>query len=169
MSTSRPRALAAALRTHWAGLAAREQTLVLTAAAVLGLALLWWLLLAPALAQLRASPARHAALDTELQRMQTLQAEALRLRDMPRAQGGEALRALQGALAQQLGPAAQMHVAGDRATVTLKGVPPEALAQWLAQVRSTARAVPVEARLVRSGADAPRWDGTLVLALPSPG
>ena len=38
MSTSRPRALAAALRTHWAGLAAREQTLVLAAAAVLGLA-----------------------------------------------------------------------------------------------------------------------------------
>mgnify|MGYP001076446895 CR=1 FL=1 len=162
MSTSRPRALAAALRTHWAGLAARGQTLVMAAAAVLGLALLWWLLLAPARAQLRASPARHAAMDAELQRMQTLQA-------MPRAQGGEALRALQGALAQQLGPAAQMHVAGDRATVTLKGVPPEALAQWLAQVRSTARAVPVEARLVRSGADAPRWDGTLVLTLPSPG
>ncbi|GAO26601.1 general secretion pathway M protein [Alicycliphilus sp. B1] len=104
MSTSRPRALAAALRTHWTGLAAREQTLVLVAAAMLGLALLWWLLLAPALAQLRASPARHAALDAELQRMQTLQAEALRLRDMPRVQGGEALRALQGALAQAVGP-----------------------------------------------------------------
>ena len=40
---------------------------VLAAATVLGLALLWWLLLAPALAQLRASPARHAALDAQLQ------------------------------------------------------------------------------------------------------
>ena len=43
-----PRAMAAALRTHWASLAPREQTLVLAAATVLGLALLWWLLLAPA-------------------------------------------------------------------------------------------------------------------------
>ncbi|MBS0608654.1 MAG: type II secretion system protein M [Comamonadaceae bacterium] len=168
MTPSQPRALAAALRTQWAGLAAREQSLVLAAAAVLGLALLWWLLLAPALAQLRGSPARHAALDAELQHMQTLQAEALRLRDVPRPQGGEARRALQGALAQQLGAAAQINIAGDRATVTLKGVAPEALAQWLAQVRSQARAVPVEARLVKSGAgNAPaRWDGTLVLALP---
>ena len=40
-------ALTASMRTHWASLAAREQTLVLSAAAVLGLALLWWLLLAP--------------------------------------------------------------------------------------------------------------------------
>ncbi|MBS0293369.1 MAG: type II secretion system protein M [Proteobacteria bacterium] len=168
MTPTQPRALAASLRAKWADLAALEQTLVLAAAAVLGLALLWWLLLAPALAQLRTSPARHEALNAELRHMQTLQAEALRLRDMPRAQGGEARRALQGALAQQLGAAAQINIAGDRATVTLKGAAPEALAQWLAQVRSQARAVPVEARLVKNGADsAPaRWDGTLVLALP---
>ena len=61
---------------------------------------------------------------------------------------------------------------GDRATVTFKGAPAEALAQWLNQARSTARAVPLEARLVQSAAPANaaaaavRWDGTLVLALP---
>lgn len=43
----------AALRAHWARMAPREQSLVLAAAAVLGLALLWWVLLAPALQQLR--------------------------------------------------------------------------------------------------------------------
>jgi len=165
MNTSSP--LMTTLRSHWAGLAAREQTLVLVATAVVGLALLWWLALAPALAQLRASPARHATVDAQLQRMQQLQAEALHLRDAPRPQGGEALRTLQGSLAQQLGGAAQLQVAGDRATITLKAVPAETLAQWLAQARSQARAVPVQARLVRSGQSLPAlWDGQLVLALP---
>ena len=57
-------------------------------------------------------------------------------------------------------------------------------AQWLAQARRNARATPVEARLTRSATAAapagqtpvtlgrpvvamPRWDGTLVLALPT--
>lgn len=165
---------AQALRAHWASLAPREQTLVLAAAAIVSLALLWWLLLAPALAQLRASPQRHAAIDAQLQQMQTLQAEAMHLKDAPRTQGDEALRALQGSLAQQLGQAAQMQTLGDRSTITLKAVPAEALAQWLAQVRGSARAVPLEARLVRSQAGAGTtatgptlWDGTLVLALPA--
>lgn len=171
-SASSPPAAVAALRGHWARMAPREQTLVLAAAAVVGLALLWWVLLAPALQQLRGSAARHAAVDAQLQRMQALQAEALQLKDAPRPHGGEALRTLQTTLAQQLGPAAQMNVAGDRATVTLKGARADALAQWLSQARSTARAVPLEARLVQSttsskaAAEAARWDGTLVLALP---
>jgi len=167
-----PRATAAALRKHWATLAAREQTLVLAAGAVLGLALLWWVLLAPALAQLRASPARHAALDAQLQQMQALQAEALHLKDIPRPTSNETLPVLWRSLAQQLGTATQMSTTSDRATITLKDVPAEALAQWLAQVRSTIRAVPIETRLMRStaaagGANTPvLWNGTLTLALP---
>lgn len=167
MSNHTPSPLMAAMRRHWAGLAAREQTLVLAAAAVVGLALLWWLALAPALAQLRTSPARHAAVDAQLQRMQALQAEALHLRDAPRPQGNEALRTLRDSLTRQLGPGAQLQAAGDRATITLKAVPADALAQWLAQARSQARAVPVQTRLVRSGQSLPAlWDGQLVLALP---
>ncbi|HRN66455.1 MAG TPA: type II secretion system protein GspM [Alicycliphilus sp.] len=167
-----PRAMAAALRTHWASLAPREQTLVLAAATVLGLALLWWLLLAPALAQLRASPARHAALDAQLQQMQALQAQALHLKDIPRPTGNETLPVLWRSLGQQLSAGTQMSTTGDRAAITLKDVPPEALAQWLAQVRSTTRAVPTEARLMRNtastgGASPPApWNGTLTLALP---
>ncbi|MBP8780881.1 MAG: type II secretion system protein M [Alicycliphilus sp.] len=167
-----PRAMAAALRQHWASLAPREQTLVLAAATVLGLALLWWLLLAPALAQLRASPARHAALDAQLQQMQALQAQALHLKDIPRPTGNETLPVLWRSLGQQLSAGTQMSTTGDRAAITLKDVPPEALAQWLAQVRSTTRAVPTEARLMRNtastgGASPPApWNGTLTLALP---
>ena len=167
-----PRAMAAALRQHWASLAPREQTLVLAAATVLGLALLWWLLLAPALAQLRASPARHAALDAQLQQMQALQAQALHLKDILRPTGNETLPVLWRSLGQQLSAGTQMSTTGDRAAITLKDVPPEALAQWLAQVRSTTRAVPTEARLMRNtastgGASPPApWNGTLTLALP---
>lgn len=155
------------LRTHWAALAPREQSLVLAAAAIVGLALLWWLLLAPALAQLRASPARHAAVNAQLQQMLSLQAEAQHLKAVPRPQPGEALRSLQGSLTQQLSAATQLQAVGDRVTITLKAVPAEALAQWLSQVRSTSRATPVEARLVRASTATPTlWDGTLVLALP---
>ena len=127
---------------------------------------------APALAQLRASPARHAALDAQLQQMQALQAQALHLKDIPRPTGNETLPVLWRSLGQQLSAGTQMSTTGDRAAITLKDVPPEALAQWLAQVRSTTRAVPTEARLMRNtastgGASPPApWNGTLTLALP---
>ena len=66
MSTPRPAAWLA-LQARWSKLAAREQNLLLGAGAVLTLALLWWLALAPALATLRSAPARHAELDSALQ------------------------------------------------------------------------------------------------------
>lgn len=171
-----------ALKARWQALAPREQNFVLAAGAVVALALLWWVLLSPALATLRSAPARHAALDAQLQRMQALQAEAQQLQAAPRAMSGDTVGALRTAMAQRLGNAAQLNVAGDRATVTLKGAPADALAQWLAQARSNARATPVEARLARSTAAPPaqgpatlgnapsalpRWDGTVVLALPA--
>ena len=194
-----------ALKGRWQTLAPREKNLVLAAAALVALALLWWLALAPALATLRTAPARHAALDTQLQRMHSLQAEAQQLQAAPKTGPGDTVGALRTALAQRLGSTAQLNVVGDRATVTLKGAPADALAQWLTQARSNARTTPLEARLVRSTAPAtspvpvpatspspatssaplgakaavpaaplgnapatpPRWDGTLVLALPA--
>lgn len=172
------------LQDRWKALAPREQNLLLAAGAVVALALLWWVALAPALATLRTAPARHAALDAQLQRMQSLQAEALQLQTAPRSAPGDAVASLRSALTQRLGATAQLTLAGDRATITLKGAPADALAPWLAQARSNALAVPVEARLTRSAAAAagtsppatlgnvpaaaaPRWDGSLVLALPA--
>ena len=172
----------APLRTHWQALAPHEQTLVLAAGGLIALALLWWLAVAPALATLRTAPARHAQLDAQLQHMHRLRAEAQQLQSAPNPARGDTVGALRTALAQRLGNTAQLNVVGDRATVTLKGAPAGALGQWLAQARSNARAAPIEARLARSAAisanttapatlgnpaaAAPRWDGTLVLALP---
>lgn len=165
----------APLQARWKALAAREQNLVLAAGALLAIALLWWLALAPALQTLRSAPARHAALDAQLQRLQALQAEAQQLRDAPPMRPADARRSLQNTLTQQLGDTAQIQFTGDRATVTLKGASASVLAQWLAQARSNAHAAPLEARLAQSAdaaraapAGEARWNGTLVLSLPAP-
>jgi general secretion pathway protein M len=160
------------LSDRWKALAQREQRLLTLAAAVVGVALLWWLALAPALALLRSAPARHAALDAQLGQMRGLQAQAKALQEQPKMGADEALRALDLSVKERLGGGAQLIVAGDRATVTLRGVPADTLAQWLTQARVNARAVPAEARLVRSAATPPgkagaAWDGSVVLTLPS--
>jgi general secretion pathway protein M len=67
------------------------------------------------------------------------------------------------ATAKDLGAAAQLVIVGERATLTLKGISAEALAQSLVQARLNARTLPVEAHLVRNVAGT--WDGTLVLTL----
>ena len=150
----------------WAGLATRERFLVGTAAALVVLALLWWVAIGPALETVRTADAKHRVLDAELQTMRSLAAEAVSLQGLPRVRPEDGRRALEASVKQRLGPASQMSVMGDRATVTLKDTPPEALTEWLSQVRSNARAVATDARLTLNPART-GWDGTVVLALPS--
>lgn len=153
------------LRARWTALAPRERMLVAAAAALVGLALLWWVALAPALATLRTAEAQHQVLDTQLQQMHRLQAQARAMQTQPRLAQDEAMRQLEQAIRQQLGVSARYSIAGDRVTVTLANTPSQALAQWLSQVRANARALPGEARLTRNASGA-GWDGTLVLSLP---
>ena len=176
-------------KTRWKLLAPREKNWVVSAALLVGLAAVWWVLLAPAIATLRTTDARHQALDKQLQQMLALQAQAEQLQSQPRANRDDALRALQASVQKMLGAGAQVSVVGDRVTVTLKSAPADSLAQWLALARSNARATPFEARLVRSvptpAAPATpaatavgnkteeavpqrnvRWDGTLVMGRP---
>jgi general secretion pathway protein M len=175
-----------ALAQRWQTLSAREQTLLRWGAALLVAASVWLLLVAPALRTLREAPAQQAALDAQWQQLKDLQTQAQSLQQQPRMGQTEALRALQKATAELLGASAQVQTVGDRSTVTLNAVPAEALARWLAQVRTQARAVPVQAQLQRSaGADkaapgaespatkapavtAPTWSGSVVLSLPAP-
>ena len=165
-----PRQPLAPVSRAWTQLAPRERRLLLLAASVVGLALLWWLALAPALATLRQAETQRAALDAQWQRMQALQAEAEALKASPRMAHDEALRALEGSVKQRLGAGAQLTVVGDRANLTLKDTPAVELTAWLAEARVDARAVPLEARLTRAaGATAGRgvhWSGTLSLGLP---
>lgn len=154
----------AELGARWQALAPRERKLVLGAAALVALALVWWVALAPALATLRTAPEQHRALDAQLQRMQRMQAQAQTMLAQPRQNYDEALRQLEQAIRTQLGTSARYSISAERVTVTLTGVSGQVLGQWLSQVRVNARALPGEARLVRNASGS--WDGTLVLTLP---
>ena len=153
------------LQARWAALAPRERLLVGAAAGLVGLALLWWVALGPAITTLRTAGEQHRVLDTELARMQRLQAQAKAMQSAPRQNPEEAMRQLEAAIRQQLGTSARYVIAGDRVTVTLANAQPAALAQWLSQVRANARAIPGEAKLTRNASGG--WDGSVVLALPA--
>ena len=158
------------LQARWRQLSAQEKNLVrLAVALVLGV-LVWQLSLKPALTTLRTADAQARALDTQLQRMQALQAQAQTLQKQPVLGFDEAVRALTSATQQTLGATAQLSIAGERASVTLKNASPDALAGWLAQARLNARSVPTEARLMRAAAPdsatSVTWSGTLTMSLP---
>jgi general secretion pathway protein M len=153
------------LRQRWRSLAPREQELVGGAALLVGLALLWWVALAPAISTLRGADAQHAALDAQLLQMRRLQAQARTMQSQPRQSHDDAMRQLETAIREQLGVSARYTIAGERVTVTLLNAPAENLARWLTQVRSNARALPGEARLTRNATGG--WDGTLVVTLPA--
>lgn len=153
------------LQARWATLAPRERMLAGGAAALVGFALLWWIALGPAITTLRTAGEQHRVLDAELARMQRLQAQAKAMQSAPKQNPEEAMRQLEAAIRQQLGTSARYVIAGDRVTVTLANTPPAALAQWISQVRTNARAIPGEAKLTRNASGG--WDGSVVLALPA--
>lgn len=156
------------LRLTLARLSPREQGAVVIAAWVVGLGLLWWLAVAPALATLRQASERHSQLDAQLDQMRRMAATAESLRSQNTAQPlarDAVLRALEQATTSVLAGTGELAVQGERATVTLRGTPPDALAQWLSQVRINARLVPLQAELKQSAAPV-GWSGQLVLAGP---
>lgn len=177
----------ARLQTWWATLAPREQRLAAIAALLVGVALLWWVALAPALRTLSTAPAAHAALDAQLQQMASLQAQARAMQGQPRPSREDALRGIETAARKGLGPDAQVRAAGgDAVAIGLRSVPADQLADWLAQARANARAVPREAHLTRAqtaaptgtgastanataapGVVQPSWQGTFVMGLPA--
>ena len=150
------------LKARWHSISPREQRLLLGALALVVGALLWWVALAPALSALRTAPAQQRLLDAQLQKMLSLQARAKAMQAQNRLSSEEARRLLETSV-KPFGAGTQLSVIGERASLSLKGVSPDALAQWLTQVRINARTVPQEARLQRNPTG--NWDATLVLSL----
>lgn len=169
MSTMKlPESLQTAIQVRWAAVAPREKAMLLAAAGLVGLALLWWIFISPAITVLRSADAQHRALDTQLQAMKGMQAQAQSLQSRPKVSYDDASRMLTTLVKKNLGTQAQVTTAGERATVTMKAVSPEALVAWLAQVRVDARALPIETRLTRNTTDTKSgWDGVVVLILPA--
>ena len=155
---------AAALGRWWGSLAARERRLVALAAALVVLALIWLIALAPALRTLARAPAQIEAADGQLQAMQRLAAEAREVRTAAPVAPEQATAALKAAT-DRLGDTGRLALQGDRAVLTLNGARVGALRDWLAEARSGARARPVEVTLTRG---AQGLSGTVVLALGGP-
>lgn len=150
------------LLRRWGALPARDRRAVGVALLVLGLALVWWLGIAPAWSTLRGAAAQRQAVDAQVQQMLRLQMQAQALQASPRIPPEQARRQLEASMVV-LGSGAQLVLSGERASVSLKGCSADALALWLAQVRVNARSVPSEAHLVRNAAGL--WDGSLILNL----
>jgi general secretion pathway protein M len=153
----------ATLRLWWHQRPAREQTLLQLSGLLVAMALLWALALAPALRTLRTFDTQRAAQAAQLQTMLRLQAQAQALQAVPPLSQAAA-QALQLSVQQAWGASADMVVRGDNASVTLRNVTAESLAQWLASARTNARCTPLQTHLTRTTAG---WSGTLQMALPT--
>jgi len=149
------------LRARWQALGAREQSALRSAAWALAVLALWLLAVQPAWRTLQQAPAQIDVVERQLQTMQSLAAEARVLKAVPPVAAGQGAIALQAA-SDHLGDAAKLSVSGDRAVLTVNGIASEPLLAWLGEVRSAARARPVEAQLARGPKG---YSGTIVLAL----
>ena len=164
------------LHTAWQQRSGRERRLLVLAAVVLAAALLWQWGLAPALQTWRMAPQKQAELDLQSRQMLQLQAQARQLQSPARVARQDALAWLESSARTLLGEGARLQIQGDQVRLILTAVPAAPLAQWLAQAREKAQALPQQAKLQRlmptdkattdtSSAEAV-WRGELTLRLP---
>ena len=155
----------AGLRAHagqvWRSRAPRERQLIAAGAIAVAVLLVWLIAVQPALRTLRETPAELDRLDSQWQQMQLAAFESAALRSasqVPPAQANEALRAA----TEPLGGKGKIALQGDRAVLTFSSVPFEALRNWLGEVRSAARARPVEAQLLKGASG---YSGSISITL----
>lgn len=148
-------------RQRWQALEARERRALVLAAAVLGAFVLWSAGIRPAWQVVREAPAQIEAREASLQQMQRLAGEARELRDLRPVNRDQALETVRAATAR-LADKARLNAQGERITVNFSGIGPQTFEQWLNEVRTQARARPVQATLNRIGG---QLNGTLVLAI----
>jgi general secretion pathway protein M len=165
------KALRTEIMRRWLALSSREQLGLVVLGVFLGVLLFGSVAIAPALNTLRDSDNRRTRIDQQQAHMLALQAQAQTLKTRTALSRDEALRLLQGITPNAL---IQLTVQGDRVSVQIKAVPAATLANWLAQSRDQAQALPLEAHLTRSNGSGatpqtPTWDGSLVLSLPHRG
>ena len=145
----------------WRARAPRERQLIAAMAFALAVLVVWLIAVQPALRTLRETPAELDRLDTQWQQMQLAALESATLRSaspVPPAQATEALRAA----TERLGGKGKIALQGDRAVLTFSAVPFEALRNWLGEVRSAARARPVEAQLLKGASG---YSGSISIAM----
>ena len=145
----------------WNARTRRERQALTVVACVLLLFLIWFFLVQPAWRSLQAAPTQLDQLDTQIQQVQRLVVESRELRGIAPVSAAQAAAALKSAT-ERLGETAKISLLGDRATLMLNGVNPEALRAWLNEARNGARARPVEAQLTRGPKG---YSGSLTVSL----
>ncbi len=156
------------LQARWSSLGERQRTGLSVAMVLVALALLWQIMLAPALLTLRNAETQGRTLDAQLQQMQALQKQAQAFKAQPTLGYEEALRTLTSATQQTLGASAEISVTAERARVMIKGASADNLARWLAQARLNARSLPLQAQLQRTTLSTGTvWSGVMVMSLPA--
>ncbi len=175
-------------QSRWQGLNARERLLVSLLLGLFGVWLFVSIAISPALRTLNASETQRAEVAQQVVQMRALQQRAQELQKTKPLSRDESIRSLQ-SITPTGNPALQMTIQGDRVMVQLKNLSASQLANWLAQARSNAQALPDEVHISRSvtssvnsstslsalsGGNATinstnainSWDGQIILRLP---
>lgn len=159
-------ALREQLRARWQTMAPRERRLVTVAAWLLGVTLVVMLGVRPAWKTLQEAPVQMREIDAVLDEMNRQAAEVKQLRQLPPVPPAQAETLLRSAT-ERLGPGATLRMQTDRVLVTLSKVPGPELAEWLREIRSSARARAVEANVAQAEPGAYSGSITLVLGAPA--
>jgi len=175
-------------QSRWQGLNARERLLVSVLLGLFGVWLFVSIAISPALRTLNASETQRAEVAQQVVQMRALQQRAQELQKTKPLSRDESIRSLQ-SITPTGNPALQMTIQGDRVMVQLKNLSASQLANWLAQARNNAQALPDEVHISRSvtssvnsstslsalsGGNATinstnainSWDGQIILRLP---
>ena len=175
-------------QSRWQGLNARERLLVSVLLGLFGVWLFVSIAISPALRTLNASETQRAEVAQQVVQMRALQQRAQELQKTKPLSRDESIRSLQ-SITPTGNPALQMTIQGDRVMVQLKNLSASQLANWLAQARSNAQALPDEVHISRSTSSSvsastsvnassginassnstnttTAWDGQIVLRLP---
>lgn len=150
------------LQAKWQAMAPRERQLVTVMAWLLGLVLLVMVGVRPALKTLKDTPAQLREVNATLDDMRRQADEVKALRQMPPVPPAQAEAMLRSAT-ERLGEGARLMMQADRAVVTLNKVSGARVAEWLTEVRSGARARPLEGNFVQT--EPGIYSGTITLAL----
>lgn len=151
------------LERRWARLQPRERQLVGLAGGAVAVLLLWFVALRPAWQTWQQVPDQARALEADWMQMQRLASEARDLKSQPPVNATQAAQALKSAT-DRLGAHGKLNQIGDRATLNVNGASPEQLRTWLAEVRSGARARPIELQVNRAEGG---LSGQIVVSLAS--
>lgn len=148
-------------RVFWRGRAARERQALAIGLVALVAVLIWFVFVQPAWRVASQAPAQLDRLDHQLQQLQAMSDEVKALRSVSPISAPQAAAALRAATTR-LGEQARLSLQGDRASITFTAVDSDDLRDWLNEVRSAARARPIEASLSRV---ADGYSGTVVVIL----